>query len=83
MADSQNTNLVLVIVSQDPLKKIVGKVGHESGFFNIFNHIRLGSFSLEEAEDFVQTKGVSSPDIIPPPPKRHSPVDQQLKPASP
>jgi hypothetical protein len=36
-----------------------------------------------EKEDSVQTKGVSSPDILPPPPKRHSPVEQQPKPASP
>ena len=57
MADSQNTNLVLVIASQDPLKKIVGRVGHESGFFNIFDRIMVRPFSLSEAEDFVQTKG--------------------------
>jgi hypothetical protein len=57
MADSQNMNLVLVIASQDPLKKIVGRVGHESGFFNIFNRITVRPFCLSEAEDFVQTKG--------------------------
>jgi hypothetical protein len=34
-------------------------------------------------EDFIPTKAASSPDLIPPPPKRHSPVEQQPKPASP
>jgi hypothetical protein len=57
MANSHDMNLVLVIASQDPLKKIVGRVGHESGFFNIFDLITIRPFSLAEAEDFVQTKG--------------------------
>jgi hypothetical protein len=57
LADSQTTNLVLVIASQDPLRKIVGRVGHESGFFNIFSQITVKPFRLSEAESFVQTKG--------------------------
>jgi hypothetical protein len=57
MASDENTNLVLVIASQIPLQKTVGKVGHESGFFNIFHNIPLRPFNLDEAEEFVQSTG--------------------------
>lgn len=57
MADSQNSSFVLVIASHNSLKRIVGRIGHESGFYNIFDQIMIKPFRLTEAEDFVQTKG--------------------------
>jgi hypothetical protein len=57
MCTSNDMNLVLVVASQDPLRKIVGRVGQTSRFFNVFNQIIVNPFNLEEAEEFVQMKG--------------------------
>ncbi len=57
MCTSKGMNLVLVIASQETLKKIVGQAGHASGFFNIFYQITIRPFTQSEAEEFVETKG--------------------------
>ncbi len=48
--------LVLVIASKNSLIDIVGEDGNTSGFFNIFEQLSIGPFSLKEAEAFVQSK---------------------------
>lgn len=57
MCENPDINLVLVIASQNSLKRIVGQAGRASGFFNIFNQITVRPFSLNEAEDFIEDKG--------------------------
>lgn len=57
MATASEKNFVMVTASRDSLRKIVGRVGRESGFSNIFNQIRILTFNHKAAIDFVQTKG--------------------------
>ncbi len=57
MCENPDINFVLVIASQDSLKKIVGQAGRASGFFNIFNQIIVRPFNLNEAEEFIEDKG--------------------------
>jgi len=49
--------LCLVVVSKEPLIKIVGEKGKTSGFFNVFEQRKLAPFDLKEAQQFVQSKG--------------------------
>ncbi len=49
--------LVLVVTSKRPLVDIIGDYGKTSGFFNIFEQIKLKPFTREEAEAFVEAKG--------------------------
>ena len=55
MANEQH--LVLIVVSQASLRKIVGKIGRTSGFFNVFDPIEVRPFTLQEAQNFIETKG--------------------------
>jgi Bacterial TniB protein len=54
------TGLCLVVVSKNPLIDIVGENGITSGFFNVFEQLMLKPFSLEEAQEFIKTKGRQS-----------------------
>jgi len=49
--------LCLVVVSKEPLIKIVGERGKTSGFFNVFEQRKLAPFDMKEARQFVQSKG--------------------------
>jgi len=53
-------NLGLVVASRSPLIDIVGDNGNTSGFFNVFEQLTLEPFSLEEAQAFVQAKGLQA-----------------------
>lgn len=48
--------LCLVVASRRPLIDLVGDYGHTSGFFNIFEQLRLESFDSEDAGEFVAAK---------------------------
>ncbi len=52
--------LVLVVVSKQPLSVVVGKDVETSGFFNIFEQLTLKPFHIEEAREFIETKGVQA-----------------------
>ncbi len=49
--------LGLVVTSKNPLIDIIGDYGKTSGFFNIFEQIKLKPFVREEAQIFVEVKG--------------------------
>jgi hypothetical protein len=55
---AQNSGLVLVIASKSPLIDLVGNRCRTSGFFNIFETLTLSPFTLVEAEEFAQAKGM-------------------------
>jgi len=52
--------LGLVVASRSPLIDIVGDIGKTSGFFNVFEQLTLEPFNIEEAQAFVQAKGVQA-----------------------
>ena len=56
-AMTQMQDLVLIIISRDNLRSIVGQNARGSGFFNIFEEIRLKKFTRFETDQFIQTKG--------------------------
>ncbi len=56
-AMTQMQDLVLIIISRDNLRSIVGQNARGSGFFNIFEEIRLKKFTHPETDQFIQTKG--------------------------
>jgi transcriptional regulator with XRE-family HTH domain len=56
-AMTQMQDLVLITISRDNLRSIVGQNARGSGFFNIFEEIRLKKFSSSETDQFIQTKG--------------------------
>ena len=52
--------LGLVVASRSPLIDIVGDIGNTSGFFNVFEQLTLEPLTLEEAQTFVQAKGIQA-----------------------
>jgi transcriptional regulator with XRE-family HTH domain len=55
-AMTQTLDLVLVVVSKNPLHLVVGQNARGSGFFNVFERVALKPFTLSEAEEFIQRK---------------------------
>jgi serine/threonine protein kinase len=49
--------LCLIVASRIPLIEFVGDYGKTSGFFNVFEQLRVQPFSRKEAERFVEAKG--------------------------
>ena len=49
--------LCLVVASKIPLIEFISDYGKTSGFFNVFEQLRIRPFSRKEAERFVQSKG--------------------------
>ena len=56
-AMTQKYDLVLVVVSRNPLSQVIGKDGATSGFFNIFETSMLEPFGVQEAREFISAKG--------------------------
>ena len=56
-AMTQKFDLVLVVVSRNPLSQVIGKDGETSGFFNIFETCVLEPFGVQEAREFITAKG--------------------------
>lgn len=54
---TQHDGLVLIVASKTPLIDIVGDAGKTSGFFNVFEQITLGPFTMGEADQFAKAKG--------------------------
>jgi serine/threonine protein kinase len=54
-AMTQN-GLCLIVASKSPLIDFVGDIGKTSGFFNVFEQIRLKQFTIKDAERFAQYK---------------------------
>ncbi len=52
--------LCFVIASKTPLIDIVGDIGKTSGFFNIFEQLTLRPFNSEEADEFIDAKGMQA-----------------------
>ncbi|WP_165423503.1 XRE family transcriptional regulator [Ktedonosporobacter rubrisoli] len=50
-------NLVLVVVSRNPLSMVMSKDVEPSGFFNIFEQLMLEPFDAEEVDEFIYEKG--------------------------
>lgn len=53
---TQTLDLVLVVVSKNPLYQVVGTNARGSGFFNIFERVALKAFTMTEAEEFIRDK---------------------------
>src|SRR5207247_7760650 len=58
-AMTQN-GLCLVVASKIPLIDFIGDYGKTSGFFNVFEQLKVRPFNIKEAERFVQSKGIQA-----------------------
>jgi hypothetical protein len=52
--------LSLIVASKSSIIDIVGNNGETSGFFNIFEQLKIKPFHSKEAEKFVQSKGTQA-----------------------
>jgi serine/threonine protein kinase len=58
-AMTQN-GLCLLVSSKRPLIDIVGDIGKTSGFFNVFEQIKMKHFTIKDAERFAQYKATQA-----------------------
>lgn len=59
-AMTQKYGLILVVVSKEPLAKIVVKEVETSGFFNVFEPMTIRPFGVEEARVFIEEKCIQA-----------------------
>ncbi len=52
--------LCLIVASKIPLIDFISDYGKTSGFFNVFEQLRIRPFSSKEAERFVQSKAAET-----------------------
>lgn len=57
---AQNDGLVLVIASKRPLIELIGEHFTTSGLYNVFHQLALRPFTRDEAQDFVEVKGIQA-----------------------
>jgi serine/threonine protein kinase len=58
-AMTQN-GVCLVVASKSPLIDFVGDIGRTSGFFNVFEQVKLKHFTVKDAERFVGSKAAQA-----------------------
>jgi hypothetical protein len=52
--------LCLIVASKSPFIDFVGDIGKTSGFFNVFEQIKMKHFTMEDAERFTQSKATQA-----------------------